>query len=124
MNSVIEHTIRKVESQLWYLQPEHHCMLLGKYDYKLHEEQYSSIYDMTTKKSMALYPARDIPNISDREVSCCCVYETGVHTQENRMQAIKALSRHFVTKILPRIEYKYKALLYAEEVDQILSVLD
>jgi len=99
-------------------------MLLGKYDYTLHEEHYSSLYDMCTKMSMALYPTNAIPNISDREVSCCCVYETGTHTHENRMQAIRALSRHFVTKILPRIEYKYKALLYAEEVDQILSVLD
>ena len=124
MNSVIEHTIRSVESQLWYLRPEHHCLLLGKYDYTLHEEKYGDVMSMTTKMSMALYPTRDIPNISDREVSCCCVYETGTHIEENRMQAIRALSRHFVTKILPRIEYKYKALLYAEEVDQILSVLD
>ena len=125
MNSVIEHTIRSVESQLWYLQPEHHCMLLGKYDYTLHEEKYSDVMSMTTKMSLALYPTHEIPNISDREVSCCCVYEANnSYTQENRMQAIRALSRHFVTKILPRIEYKYKALLYAEEVDQILSVLD
>lgn len=106
------------------MRPEHHCLLLGKYDYTLHEERYSSLYDMTTKMSLALYPTREIPNISDREVSCCCVYETGSHIEENRMQAIRALSRHFVMKILPRIEYKYKALLYAEEVDQILSVLD
>lgn len=124
MNSVIEHTIRSVESQLLHLQPNHHCLLLGKYDYTFHEERYSSIYDMTTKMSLALYPTREIPNISDREVSCCCVYEADNHKYENRAQAIRALSRHFVTKILPRIEYKYKALLYAEEVDQILSVLD
>lgn len=123
MNSVIEHTIRNVESQLWYLQPEHHFMLLGKYDYTLHEEKYSGMFDLIERRSIALFPSRPIPGLDDRESACCCVYETAAGHQ-GRANAIKALSRHFVMHILPRMEYKYKALLHAQEVDQILSVLD
>ena len=123
MNSVIENTINAVNAQLLTLNAGRHCMLLGKYDYTLLEEKYGDVMTMTTKMSLSLYPTRNIPGLDDREAACCCVYEVD-REGLNRVQAIRAIAKHFVTKILPRIEYKYKALLYAEEVDQILSVLD
>ena len=123
MNSVIEHTIDVVNGQLLTLPAGRHCMLLGKYDYTLLEEKYSDVMSMTSKMSLSLYPTRNIPGLDDRESACCCVFVVD-HEGLNRVQAIRSIAKHFVTKILPRIEYKYKALLYAEEVDQILSVLD
>lgn len=123
MNSVIEHAIRSVNSQLSIMQPGNHCMLLGKYDYTLHEEKYSGMFDLIERRSLALFPSRPIPGLEDMESACCCVYEVDSGYQ-GRTNAIRALSRHFVMHILPRMEYKYRALLHAEEVEQILSVLD
>ena len=124
MNNIIEHDIFTVTRQLEMLKPGSHCLLLGKYDYTLLEERYGSVMDMTVKKSMSLFPTRDFDGYRDRDISCCCVYEVDNESTRNRNMALKAMANHFVTQIMPRLEFKYKKLVYEYDIDRILSVLD
>lgn len=124
MNNIIEHDIFIVTRQLEMLKPGCHCLLLGKYDYTLKEERYSSVMDMTVRNSMALFPTRDMDGFKDREVSCCCTYYVDRDCPRNRDKALKAMASHFVTQIMPRLEFKYKKLVYEYDIDRILSVLD
>ena len=55
------------------------------------------------------------------------VYEkqgSGQYTEALRINAAQKLAREVVTKLLPKLDFEIKKLVYNTNIDEILSVLD